>query len=82
MMEEEHRHEERVHRRKQRALEREKRREDRRRKLWEEYEKCLERRAEGSVDLECEAPNFDHHRTMHHRRRAKSFEPETSEMSL
>ena len=55
MMEEEHRHEERIHRKKERALEREKKQEDRRRKKWEEYEKCIESQAERSdLDIYCE----------------------------
>lgn len=80
MMEEEHRHEERLHRQKERELEREKKTEDRRRKQWEEYEKCIERRAEEeSYDLSCEEPDFHHkprkHRH-HHKERAYSVEPE------
>ena len=80
MMEEEHRHEERLHRQKERELEREKKAEDRRRKQWEEYEKCIERRAEEeSYDLSCEEPDFHQkprkHRH-HHKERAYSVEPE------
>ena len=80
MMEEEHRHEERLHRQKERELEREKKTEDRRRKQWEEYEKCIERRAEEeSYDLSCEEPDFHQkprkHRH-HHKERAYSVEPE------
>ena len=67
MLEEEHRHEERVHRRKERALEKEKKREERRRKEWEEYEKCLEHRAERSdVSINCDEPDFHH---KHHHKR-------------
>ena len=58
MMEEEHRHEERLHKKKERALDRKKRQEDRRRKRWEEYEKCLEREAEESAELSCQEPNY------------------------
>ena len=83
MMEEEHRHEERLHRQKERELEREKKAEDRRRKQWEEYEKCIERRAEEeSYDLSCEEPDFHQkprkHRH-HHKERAYSVEPEVDD---
>ena len=70
MLEEEHRHEERLHRRKERTLEREKKKEERRRKQWEEYEKCLERQAEGRSDIDCYEPDYHsrrRHRTRHHR---------------
>ncbi len=60
MMEEEHRHEERLHKRKERDLDREKKMEDRRRKQWEEYEKCIEQRADDSQDVECVEPAFHH----------------------
>ncbi len=50
MIEQEHRHEERLHKQKERAIEKERRREERRRHRWEEYEKCLEREAEGAVE--------------------------------
>lgn len=81
MMEEEHRHEERLHRKKERALDREKRNEDRRRKKWEEYEKCLEREAEQSEDLNCVEPDFATTTTKRHthRRRHASVEPEETE---
>jgi len=69
MMEEEHRHEERLHRRKERDLDREKKMEDRRRKEWEEYEKCLENEAEMDEDLECVEPAFHHKPQPRHRRR-------------
>lgn len=75
MLEEEHRHDEKVHRRKERALEKEKKREDRRRKLWEEFEKCLEHQAERSdLDVSCEEPNFHH--SHHHK---KTFRRAVSE---
>ena len=80
MMEEEHRHEERLHRKKERALDREKKQEDKRRKQWEEYEKCLEREAEESVDLFCEEPEFHRAPRGHRRhRRHASVEPVTIE---
>ena len=81
MMEEEHRHEERLHRKKERDLDREKRQEDRRRKKWEEYEKCIEHEVEQSEDLFCQEPEFHHApaKRHHHRRRHASFEPERSE---
>ena len=79
-MEEEHRHEERLHRKKERALDRKKRQEDRRRKKWEEYEKCLEREAEESTDLFCEEPEFyQAPQKKHHKRRHTSMEPVTIE---
>ena len=79
-MEEEHRHEERLHRRKEHALDREKKQEDRRRKKWEEYEKCLEREAEQSEELSCEEPDF-HRTAKRHRahKRHASLEPVTIE---
>jgi hypothetical protein len=59
MIEEEHRHEERVHRHKGRALEKERKHEERRRKRWEEYEKCLQRASERSdKHITCEEPTF------------------------
>jgi len=79
MLEEEHRHEERLHRQKERNLEREKKQEDLRRKKWEDYEKCLEHEAEASLDLDCEEPEFHRKPSRHHHRREYSVQPEIDE---